>query len=287
LEEATKKEVTARLKTLCKIKEEKKFEARLKELEKIFNDDAKAWLFEQLPEKFKWAFAFDEGDFRYGIMITIMSEVFNFILKDIHSLPISGIVDYTFHMCNKYFVNRWEKARRSLAKGERWGEPSRKHLLEHGEISTNEVVVLFDPVKLVYKVKSSSRTNVGGEVSGGRIFRVEIDDVVSCTCMTPTFLHLPCSHVITACHMRHMLHEGSNYMSPYYSLSAEEKTWEARFEPLLDPSQWSVYEGSDYVPDVVMRKMWKGRRKKKRFHNEMDNMKKGYGNDMYGSDDFN
>jgi hypothetical protein len=41
LEEATKKEVTARLKTLCKIKEEKKFEARLKELEKIFNDDAK------------------------------------------------------------------------------------------------------------------------------------------------------------------------------------------------------------------------------------------------------
>jgi hypothetical protein len=84
-----------------------------------------------------------------------------------------------------------------------------------------------------------------------------------------------------------MLHEGNNYMSPYYSLSAEEKTWEARFEPLLDPSQWSVYEGSDYVPDVVMQKMWKGRWKKKRFHNEMDNMKKGYGNDMYGSDDFN
>jgi hypothetical protein len=25
-------------------------------------------------------------------------------------------------------------------------------------------------------------------------------------------------------------------MSPYYSLSAEEKTWTARFEPLLDPS---------------------------------------------------
>jgi hypothetical protein len=60
--------------------------------------------------------------------------------------------------------------------------------------------------------------------------------VVGCTCMTPTLLHLPCSHVIIAYRMRRMLHEGSNYMSPYYSLFAEEKTWEARFEPLLDPS---------------------------------------------------
>jgi hypothetical protein len=36
------KEVIARLKALCKVKEENKFEARLKELEKILNDDAKA-----------------------------------------------------------------------------------------------------------------------------------------------------------------------------------------------------------------------------------------------------
>jgi hypothetical protein len=130
-----------------------------------------------------------------------------------------------------------------MAKGERWGEPARKHLLEQCEISTNEVTVLFDPAKLVYKVKSSSRMNVGGEISGGRIFQVEIGDVVSCTCMTPTLLHLSCSHVITVCRMRHVLHEGSNQMSPYYSLSAEEKTWTARFEPLLDPSQWPVYGG--------------------------------------------
>jgi hypothetical protein len=84
--------------------------------------------------------------------------------------------------------------------------------------------VLFDPVKLVYEVKSSRQMNVGGEVLGGRIFRVEIGDVVSCTYMTLTLLHLPCSHVITMCRMRCVLHEGSNYISPYYSLCAEEKT---------------------------------------------------------------
>jgi hypothetical protein len=146
--------------------------------------------------------------------------------------------------------------------------------------------MLFYPVKLVYEVKSSSGTNVGGEVSERRIFRVEIGDVVGCTCMTPMLLHLLCSHVITARCMRRVLHEGSNYMSPYYSLSAEEKTWEAIFEPLLDPSQWPMYEGLDYVADVVMRKMQKGRRKKKHFYNEKDDMEKGYDNDMYDSGDF-
>jgi hypothetical protein len=56
-----------------------------------------------------------------------------------------------------------------------------------------------------------------------------------------------------------MLHEGSNYMSPYYSLSTEEKTWDAKFETLLNPSQWPVYDGQGYVPDVAMQKMRKGR----------------------------
>jgi hypothetical protein len=51
-----------------------------------------------------------------------ISVVFNFILKGIHSLPVLGIVDYTFHKCNEYFINRWEKAQQSLTKGERWGE---------------------------------------------------------------------------------------------------------------------------------------------------------------------
>jgi hypothetical protein len=91
---------------LCKVKEEKKFEATLKEMEKILNDDAKSWLFEQLPKKSKWDLAFDEGDSRYRIMTMNISEVFNFILKGIHSLPVSGIMDYTFHKCNEYFLNR-------------------------------------------------------------------------------------------------------------------------------------------------------------------------------------
>jgi hypothetical protein len=80
---------------------------------------------------------------------------------------------------------------------------------------------------------------------------VEIGDVVSCTCMTPTLLHLRCSHVMTACRKHRVLHEGSNY-----------------------------------VPNVATRKLRKGSQKKKRFHNEMDDMEKGYNNDMHNFGDF-
>jgi hypothetical protein len=64
-------------------------------------------------------------------------------------------------------------------------------------------------------------------------------------------------------------------------------TWEPRFKHLLDPSQWLEYDGMYYILDVIMWKIRKGRRKKKRFRNEMDDMEKGYANDMYGSGDFN
>jgi hypothetical protein len=60
-------------------------------------------------------------------MTTNNSEVFNFVLKGIRALPVSGIVDYTFHKCNEYFINRWEKAHQSMAKGERWGGGAAKN----------------------------------------------------------------------------------------------------------------------------------------------------------------
>jgi hypothetical protein len=44
-------------------------------------------------------------------------EVFNFVLKDIYSLPVYGIMDYTFHKCNEYFVNRGRKHASLLQKG--------------------------------------------------------------------------------------------------------------------------------------------------------------------------
>jgi hypothetical protein len=130
-----------------------------KELENILNDDANAWLLKQWPEKSKCALAFDEGDSRYGIMTTNISEVFNFVLKGIRALPVSGIVDYISHKCNEYFVNRWKKARQSMAKGERWRGGG--NLPENTFLSSVRSplikLVLFDSIKLVYDLSYGKR----------------------------------------------------------------------------------------------------------------------------------
>ena len=61
-----------------------------------------------MEQKARWALAYDEGGFRYGIMTTSSSESFNCVFTRVQSLSMSGIVEFSFHKCNEYFVKRWE-----------------------------------------------------------------------------------------------------------------------------------------------------------------------------------
>jgi hypothetical protein len=55
------------------------------ELDKMLNQAGKAWLEEQMEQKAKWALAYDEGSFRYGIMTTNSSESFNRVFTGVRS----------------------------------------------------------------------------------------------------------------------------------------------------------------------------------------------------------
>ena len=149
-------------------------------MEKILNEPATKWLKSEIPNKSKWAQAFDAGGCRYGIMTTNISEVFNNVLKGIRAMPVSAIVEYTFHKCNYYFVDRWKRARAGIDAGEVWGKAIAKHLTSQGEISATQEAQLFDPRSYVYSVRSAFRTCVGGEGSGSRIYRVDLT-TVQCT----------------------------------------------------------------------------------------------------------
>ena len=48
-------------------------------------------------------------------MTTNSSESFNRVFTEVRSLPVSGIVEFSFHKCNKYFIKRWELAQRNIA----------------------------------------------------------------------------------------------------------------------------------------------------------------------------
>ena len=54
----------------------------------------KAQLETQMEQKAKWALAYDEGGFRYGIMTTNLSESFNRVFTGVQSLSVSRIVEF-------------------------------------------------------------------------------------------------------------------------------------------------------------------------------------------------
>ncbi|XP_068638996.1 uncharacterized protein [Aristolochia californica] len=62
----------------------------------------------QLSPEF-WSLAPD-GNVRFGVLTTNMSECFNNVLKGARSLPIQALVASTFYRLNKYFVKRHEFA---------------------------------------------------------------------------------------------------------------------------------------------------------------------------------
>jgi hypothetical protein len=100
-----KKEVVRKLKSLCGCQTKEKFQETLAELHKVLNDRAKRWLEDHMPQRDKWALAFDVGGLRYGVMTTNSSESLNKVFKGICAVPVSGIVEYSFRKCNEYFVN--------------------------------------------------------------------------------------------------------------------------------------------------------------------------------------
>jgi hypothetical protein len=68
----------------------------------MMNPEAKEWLEEHMVNKHKWANAFDEGGWRYGVNNTNLSKVLNKVLKGIRAMPVSAIVEYTFYKINSY-----------------------------------------------------------------------------------------------------------------------------------------------------------------------------------------
>ena len=94
-----------KLKSLCGCRTKEKFEEMLVELQKVLNARAKSWLEDQMPQRDKWALAFDVGGLWYDMMTTNSLELFNKVFRGIHAVPVSGIVEYSFRKCNEYFVN--------------------------------------------------------------------------------------------------------------------------------------------------------------------------------------
>ena len=92
-----------------------------------------------MQHKSKWALAYDEGGFWYFIMTTNSSESFNRVFTRVRALSVSGIVEFSFHKCNEYFVKRWSIAQENLAIDGSWGKEGGEHLYEAKIWATQQV----------------------------------------------------------------------------------------------------------------------------------------------------
>jgi hypothetical protein len=81
------------------------FERMLAELQKVLNGRAKSWLEDQMPQRDKWALAFNVVGLQYGVMTTNSLESFNKVFKGIRAVLVSGTMECSFRKCNEYFAN--------------------------------------------------------------------------------------------------------------------------------------------------------------------------------------
>ena len=98
-----------------------------------------------MEQKAQWALANDEGGFRYGIMTTNSSESFNRVFTVVQLLSMSGIVEFSFHKCNEYFVKRWELAQSNIAEQGHFGKARAEHLKEAEELAKQQTAEPYGP----------------------------------------------------------------------------------------------------------------------------------------------
>ena len=92
-------------------------------------------------------------------MTTNSSESFNRVFTGVRSLPESRIVEFSFHKCNEYFVERWELTQRNIAEQGRFGKASAEHLKEAKEHTAEP----YGPRRHIFSVRGKGGTSLGGK----------------------------------------------------------------------------------------------------------------------------
>ncbi|KAE8771304.1 hypothetical protein D1007_56825 [Hordeum vulgare] len=214
---------------------------------------------------------------RYGDMTSNLVQCFNFVLKGGRQLPVTTIAEYTFYKLNEYFLKHSEEIDKLIGESEKPpNEIYPKKVVEWQEFqkekSAMQRATCFDNAEMKYQVDAPGGTTRDGQSYGGRSFTVSLR-TRHCTCERPSKYHWTCSHMITACRMRNFpFFDGVVVRLHEFNLQTHKLTWASRFHPFLDPSQWPEYHGPNIRPDPGMMVQPKGRRRTKRYRNDMDDL---------------
>ena len=193
-----------------------KFNRHMATIRRI-NSEAQLWL-EAIPFEL-WALSHD-GDQRYGIMTTNMSEVFNSVLKGARITSITTLVKLTFFRLNGYFIARREQDANRLASYEQYtpyvDAQIKARVVKVGSME----IVLYDHIQGQFLVKSRS----------GRTQCLNLHDQ-KCTFGKTLIYGFPCSHIIAEC--QHRCVDFRLFVQGYYTTQSYYDTWASLFHPMF------------------------------------------------------
>ncbi|WVZ50495.1 hypothetical protein U9M48_001741, partial [Paspalum notatum var. saurae] len=226
--------------------------------------------------KEKWALLYDTNGRRYGIMITNHAECYNMVMRGSRSLPLVGIVEFILWGCAKYFRERYMAISTDLSnQSVFFGKRITKYMKTMTDKAQTYNARLMGTREHRFEVSCRDRSRRG--VRRERTVQECLlgnDGTIHCTCMKPTLLHLPCSHVLAAC--REVSVDPINFVSTFYTKGAIAATWN---QEVFGYGMVSTYTGPNeqkwYIPNPSLKRGDKGRRQTRRIRNGMDEAEAG------------
>lgn len=198
----------------------------------------------------------EDGGRRYGIMTTNGPECLNNIFKGICELPITAMVELTFHKSAKYFAGRKEAVSTIQADKQFWSNKvmvileSRKVKASKHEITGCHIGTGIHEVHTKTEIVDSRQ-------KGGVKHIVRLDQK-SCDCQKPQLTGIPCSHMLSICAFGSF--NSDQFVDEAYSVRQLLETWVPQLNPFGSSEDWPEYTGIIYEPNGSNKK--RGRRKR-------------------------
>ncbi|KAL0313007.1 UNVERIFIED_CONTAM: hypothetical protein Sradi_5700000 [Sesamum radiatum] len=195
-------------------------------------------------DKEKWTASHD-GAWRCGILTTNMSECINGVLKGARRLPVTAIVDMTFHRSVSHFDQRMTKSSVMLNNNQLWTDYAYKLFKRWFEHSVNHTVTRFNQFEQTALVVTRRYHGQGGITQVVNIATRE------CSCGKWSQFGIPCSNAQKVCAAYKL--NATSMVKQYYDLMPYRMTYSMPFIPLKDEDYWDVPE-FQLVHDKTIRK---------------------------------
>jgi hypothetical protein len=212
----------------------------------------------------RWYLLHDERGARFGCMTTNLAESYNSVLRGNRALPLISIVEEIFYCTMKYFKERREEAElHNLANPNTpYCEKITKYMEKKIQKGRGHTVVATGNEELRFEVHLKTNKFITGNIM--RTHKVKIGTeqfpTCDCTCNKPKLLHLPCSHVLTACGMLQM--DPMAVVSPHYSRQAVVYACTSEMHGFRAIGNFNTVDPAErkYIPDPSLNRTNRGRR---------------------------